>query len=213
MVSTLTTWVSIVATCQCDICSESVGRDEVRGQGAGSAQSDPDALPFGGTSEARRDPARRARLSVTAVRPTRAGVAVQTIYVSCGSKRELVLAFVDTINEEADVATIAARLAESNEPEELISLGGRLTASSTSAAATSSAHCCQPQRPSSRTPQPPPRTGGRRHRDGTSRTAHKLHALGALHDGSRADGGGALLATLNWRPVYAQLTQEHGSDV
>jgi AcrR family transcriptional regulator len=37
-----------------------------------------------------------------------AGVAVQTIYASCGSKRELVLALVDTIDEEADVATLAA---------------------------------------------------------------------------------------------------------
>lgn len=52
--------------------------------------------------------------------------------------------------------------------------------------------------------------GKRRHRDGTARTAHRLHALDALRDGLSADDAAALLATLTWRPVYAQLTQEHG---
>ena len=56
-----------------------------------------------------------------------AGVAVQTIYTSCGSKRELVLALVDTIDEEAGIAPIAARQAESDKPEEIVSLAVRLT--------------------------------------------------------------------------------------
>ena len=137
-----------------------------------------------------------------------AGVAVQTIYASCGSKRELVLALVDTIDEEADVATIAARLAESYEPEEIIRLGVRLTRELNERCGDiiSALLSAAPVEPNAAAAA---EEGKRRHRDGTSQTAHKLHALGALRDGLSADAAGALLATLTWRPVYAQLTQEH----
>ena len=56
-----------------------------------------------------------------------AEVAVQTIYASCGSKRELALALVDAIDEEADVAPLSAQLATAQDPRELIALGARLT--------------------------------------------------------------------------------------
>ena len=137
-----------------------------------------------------------------------AGVAVQTIYASCGSKRELVLALVDTIDEEADVATIAARLAESYEPEEIIRLGVRLTRELNERCGDiiSALLSAAPVEPNAAAAA---EEGKRRHRDGTSQTAYKLHALGALRDGLSADAAGALLATLTWRPVYAQLTQEH----
>ena len=137
-----------------------------------------------------------------------AGVAVQTIYASCGSKRELVLALVDTIDEEADVATIAARLAESTEPEEIISLGVRLTRQLNERCGDiiSALLSAAPVEPDAAAAA---EEGKRRHRDGTDRTAHRLHGLGALRDGLSADDAAALLATLTWRPVYAQLTQEH----
>jgi AcrR family transcriptional regulator len=137
-----------------------------------------------------------------------AGVAVQTIYASCGSKRELVLALVDTIDEEADVATIADRLAASDEPEELIGLGVRITRQLNERCGDiiSALLSAAPVEPDAAAAA---EDGKQRHRDGSARTAHRLDELGALRDGLTADGAGALLATLTWRPVYAELTQEH----
>ena len=138
-----------------------------------------------------------------------AGVAVQTIYASCGTKSDLVLALVDAIDEEADVAILAGLAAKSDEPAEIISAGVRLTrqvnercgdiisvllsAAPVDAGAAAAAE-----------------EGKRRHRDGTARSAKQLQALGALRDGLSADDAAALLATLTWRPVYAELTQDHG---
>jgi AcrR family transcriptional regulator len=137
-----------------------------------------------------------------------AGIAVQTIYASCGPKRDLVLALVDTIDDEAEVAALARRLAGSNEPAEIISLGVRVTRQLNERcgdiiSALLSAAPIEPDAAAAA------EEGKRRHRDGTARTAHKLHALGALRDGLTDDDAAALLATLTWRPVYAQLTQEH----
>ena len=140
---------------------------------------------------------------------TEASVAVQTIYASCGSKRELVLALVDTIDEEADVATIATQLAESEKPKEIISLGVRLTRQLNERCGDiiSALLSAAPVEPDAAAAA---QEGKRRHREGTATTAHKLHALGALRDDVSADAAAALLATLTWQPVYAQLTQEHG---
>ena len=137
-----------------------------------------------------------------------AGVAVQTIYASCGSKRDLVLALVDTIDEEADVAALAARQTQSDEPKEIVGLGVRLTRQLNERCgdiigALLSAAPVEPDAAAAA------EEGKRRHRDGTARTAHKLHALGALRRGLSADDAAALLAVLTWQPVYAQLTQEH----
>ena len=138
-----------------------------------------------------------------------AGVAVQTIYASCGSKRELVLALVDTIDEEADVETLAAQAAGSDDPEEIIGLGVRITRQFNERcgdimSALLSASAVEPDAAAAAA------EGRRRHRDGSARLAKRLHATGALREGLSADEAGALLATLTWRPIYAQLTQDHG---
>ena len=137
-----------------------------------------------------------------------AGVAVQTIYASCGSKRQLVLALIDTIDEEADVASLAAELAQSDEPREIIALGVRITRQLNERcgdiiSALLSAASVEPDAAAAAA------EGKRRHREGTARTAHKLQTLGALRQGLSADDAAALLATLTWHPAYAQLTQEH----
>lgn len=137
-----------------------------------------------------------------------AGVAVQTIYTSCGSKPQLVLALPEAIAEEADVATLAAQLAQSDEPNEIIGLQVRITRQLTERcgdiiSALLSAASVEPDAAAAA------EEGKRRHRDGNARTARKLHALDALRDGLTVDDAAALLATLTWHPVYAQLTQEH----
>jgi AcrR family transcriptional regulator len=137
-----------------------------------------------------------------------AGVAVQTIYTSCGSKREIVLALVDMIDEEAGIAPIATRQAESDEPEEIISLAVRLTRQLNErcgdiVSALLSAASLEPDAAVAA------EEGKRRHRDGSARTAAKLEGLGALRTGLSSEDATAMLATLTWRPMYAQLTQEH----
>jgi hypothetical protein len=54
-------------------------------------------------------------------------VAVPTVYASVGSKQELVVALNDLIDEQADVAPIARRLSQSDDPLELLALAVRLT--------------------------------------------------------------------------------------
>jgi AcrR family transcriptional regulator len=138
-----------------------------------------------------------------------AGVAVQTIYASCGSKRDLIMALVDVVDEEADVATLARQMAKSEDPHEIIALGSRLTRQIHERAgdivgALLSAASAEPDAAVAA------EEGKRRHREGTARSAKKLKALGALREGISADEAAALIATFTWHPVYAQLTQEHG---
>ena len=138
-----------------------------------------------------------------------ADVAVQTIYASCGSKRELALALVDAIDEEADVATLGARIASTEDPRELVALGARLTRQLNEQtgdiiAALISAAAAEPAAAAALA------DGQARHRAGATRLAHKLAELGALRDDITPDQAAALIAALTWQTVYIQLTQEHG---
>src|SRR4051812_29428978 len=56
-----------------------------------------------------------------------ADVAVQTIYASCGSKRALVSALVDFIDEEADVPALNEELRAATDPHAVIAIAARLT--------------------------------------------------------------------------------------
>jgi len=138
-----------------------------------------------------------------------ADVAVQTIYASCGSKRDLVLALVDAIDEEADVADLAARVAASEDPREIIALGVHLTRQLNERCgdiigALLSAAPVEPDAAAAA------EEGMRRHREGNARSAQKLQAAGALRDEMTVEEAAALMATLTSQPVYAQLTREHG---
>jgi AcrR family transcriptional regulator len=55
------------------------------------------------------------------------GVAVQTIYSSIGSKAALLLALNDLVDEEADVARLAAQLRAETDPAQLIARAVHLT--------------------------------------------------------------------------------------
>ena len=138
-----------------------------------------------------------------------AGVAVQTIYASCGSKRDLILAQVDAIAEAADVASLAERSVKSDDPREVIGLGVRLTrqlnercgdilGALLSAAAIEADAAAAAEE------------GKRRHREGCRRAAQRLDALGALRDRVSVSEASAIMATLTWHPIYAELTGEHG---
>lgn len=138
-----------------------------------------------------------------------AGVAVQTIYASCGSKRDLMFALVEVVGKEADVDTLGRQSAETNDPREVIELGVRLTRQLNERCgdiigALLSAAAVEPD------VVPPAEEGRRRHREGCSRAAQKLASLGALRDGVTVEEATAILDTFTWHPIYAQLTGEHG---
>jgi AcrR family transcriptional regulator len=138
-----------------------------------------------------------------------AGVAVQTIYASCGSKRDLMFALVDLVSQEADVATLGRQSAASEDPHEVIEFGVRLTRQLNErcgdiVGALLSAEAVEPEA------AVPAEEGRRRHREGCARAARKLASLGALREGVTVKEATAIMETFTWHPVYAQLTGEHG---
>jgi AcrR family transcriptional regulator len=56
----------------------------------------------------------------------RAGVAVQTIYDTFGSKADVLMAMADLIDEEAGVLELAATIAKTDDPRELVRLFARI---------------------------------------------------------------------------------------
>ena len=66
--------------------------------------------------------------AATAVRPIaeEAGVAVQTLYSTFGSKQGLLLALVDTVRDQARSQELGARMDQSDDPRELIGLAARI---------------------------------------------------------------------------------------
>ena len=62
--------------------------------------------------------------AATAVRPIaeEAGVSVQTLYSTFGSKQGLLLALVDTIREQTDAPSTWARIGQSDDPDEVVAL-------------------------------------------------------------------------------------------
>lgn len=138
-----------------------------------------------------------------------ADVAVQTIYASVGSKRELVLALIDAIDEEAGIPELTARLGSAESPREIIGLAVRLTrqlsercgdivdALTSAAAVESDAATAAAE-------------GMRRHRAGAARVAARLERLHALRDGIPTERAAAVMAVLTSRATYAQLTGDHG---
>jgi AcrR family transcriptional regulator len=66
--------------------------------------------------------------AATAVRPIaeEAGVAVQTLYSTFGSKQGLLLALVDTVRDQARSQELGARMDQTDDPRELIDLAARI---------------------------------------------------------------------------------------
>jgi AcrR family transcriptional regulator len=138
-----------------------------------------------------------------------ADVAVQTIYASCGSKRELALGLNDLIDEEAGVAELAAQLQAADDPRAVLALAvtitrqvqqrcGDLIAALTSAAAVEPEAAAVLE------------VGLARHRGGTADAARLLAKLRGLRKGVSAEEAATALAVLTSPAVWSQLEQEHG---
>jgi AcrR family transcriptional regulator len=138
-----------------------------------------------------------------------AGVAVQTIYASCGSKRELVLALLDAIDEQADLPVLAAQIEASERPREVLALSVRLVRQFQERcgdiiAALISAAAVEPDAAAA------VEEGRRRHREGCARSADKIASLGGLRKDVNVAQAAALLSTLTWHSNWMQLVAEHG---
>lgn len=138
-----------------------------------------------------------------------AGVAVQTVYSSVGAKSALVLALIDTIDEEAGVAELAADLFNQTKPAQVIAIDVRITRQLNERCgdliwALRSAASSDPQAAAAVD------VGMARHNEGALQTAGRLADMGALRAELTADQGAAVLAMMTSNESWQQLTQRAG---
>jgi len=138
-----------------------------------------------------------------------AGVSVQTIYDSLGSKRAIVLALNDLIDEEGDVRALASAIPTSTDPIELLRIAatisrninercGDIVAALFSAAAVETE--MREVRDESR----------RRHRAGIARLTHRLAALEALRGDLDAETAADVIAAMTDPQVARTFVGEYG---
>jgi AcrR family transcriptional regulator len=138
-----------------------------------------------------------------------AGVAVQTIYSSVGSKSALLLALNDLIDEEADVAGLTAELLQETGPPQLIAKGVHLTRQLNERCgdliqALLSAEPAEPEAAAVVA------DGMRRHEHGADQLAQRLAALGALRAGTTPERASAVFSMMTSPASWRQLTHRAG---
>lgn len=138
-----------------------------------------------------------------------AGVSVQTIYDRVGSKKALVTALNDLIDEEGDVGELASTIGTSDDPLAVLSVspaicrrilercGDIVRASLTATAAEPDLAELLSE-------------GRRRHRAGASSTAHRLEALRALRIGIAVDHAADTIAALTDPAFGVLLLDDYG---
>ena len=140
---------------------------------------------------------------------TEAETAVQTIYDSVGPKHAIMLALVDTVEEEAGVGEFLQRLAQTNEPREIIALiiglsrrfmerAGDIVAAMASAA------------PSEPDVAEAARKARRNHMSGARHVAGRVESLDALAPGVTVERAADILGVLNWGATWQQFVHEQG---
>lgn len=138
-----------------------------------------------------------------------AGVAIQTVYASVGTKSALVLALNDLLDEEAGVAELAVELLEESDPARLIAMGVHLTRQLNE-------RCgdliwvllsAEPSEPDAAVAVA---DGLRRHDQGAAGIARRLASLGALHDGLPPERAAAVLSMMTAPAGWRQLTEGSG---
>ena len=137
------------------------------------------------------------------------GVAVQTIYSSVGSKAALVLALNDLIDEEADVAQLAAGILGETDPPRLLARGIHLTRQLNERCGDLiqvllSAEPAEPDVAAALA------DGMRRHESGASTIAQRLEALGALRAGTTPERAATAFSMMTSWASWRQLTQRAG---
>ncbi|GAA4257408.1 TetR/AcrR family transcriptional regulator [Dactylosporangium darangshiense] len=138
-----------------------------------------------------------------------AGVAVQTIYSSVGSKARLVTAMLDEVDAISGVPQLGAEIMRSTDASQIIDLQTRLTRQLNErcwdilAGLRSAAQIDQ-------TIAAAYADGQARHADGARRGAERIAKLGALRPGTDADTAATTIAVLLSIDTWVQLINEHG---
>jgi AcrR family transcriptional regulator len=138
-----------------------------------------------------------------------AGVSVPTVYANVGSKAQLALALVEFINDEVDMASLAAAQFSATTPRAVLAANAHLARVlneqcgdiilSLLSAAASSAEV-----------DPAASEGRRVHREGCEAVAARLDAMGALAEHVDVDQAGAILATYTGPEAVGRLILEYG---
>lgn len=139
----------------------------------------------------------------------KADVAVQTIYSRLGSKRGIVLALLELIEDDARVAETVAAIPAAATPEQALRAGihvmrgfpehaGDIIYSLLAAAVVEPDVAAVIE------------LGQHRHRDGARAIIDRIAALGGLRQDLPRAEAVALLAALTWNPVWAELVDVHG---
>ncbi len=140
-----------------------------------------------------------------------AGVSVQTLYDSVGSKADLVRALNDLIDEEAAIGEVA-RDARSQDPAIVADIPGRITRRILERCGDIVRSCYDAARAEPELAAVA-EEGSRRHRDGTNRVASRLSDLGALPPSVSPDEAARMIAILTDPRVGFILLDEHGLDL
>ncbi len=140
-----------------------------------------------------------------------AGVSVQTVYDSVGSKAELVRRLNDLIDTEANVLEIAGELATEQDPERVVAVPARITRRIVE-------RCGDIVRASYDAARSEPELaavveeGGRRHRAGAQFVAARLAELGVLPEGTHQADAARTIAALSDARLALVLLADHGLD-
>ena len=141
-----------------------------------------------------------------------AGVSVQTVYDSVGSKAELVRRLNDLIDAEANVGDIAREIATETDPPALVRIQARITRRIVERCrdivqASLDAARAEPELAGIAA------EGARRHRAGARSVAERLAALDALAPGVNTDAAAVTIAALGDVRVAFILLDDHGLDL
>jgi AcrR family transcriptional regulator len=138
-----------------------------------------------------------------------ADVATQTIYASVGSKRALVFALVELIDEESDVPALAGRITGAPTAHEALAAGVHLTRQMQERvgdviAVLMSAGVVDADAAAAAA------EGLARHRGGAATVAQRMSELDGLRDGVSVDEAAAAISVLTSTAVYTQFRGEFG---
>lgn len=137
-----------------------------------------------------------------------AGVAVQTIYARVGSKRGMVLAMLDLIDEEAGVAQLVPEVMRASAPDEALRAGIGITRAvhehcGDIIEALFTAVGAEPELAEAVA------EGQRRHREGARFTVGRIQALGGLRADVPPKHAQALFALSTNHEAWRELTDGH----
>jgi AcrR family transcriptional regulator len=149
-----------------------------------------------------------AATSVTDI-ASEAGVAVQTIYARLGSKRGMLMALIDLIDEEADAGALVAGIRAATAPEQALSAEIRLTRvfqerCGDIIGALFAAAAVEPDLAAAVA------EGQRRHRDGARLAVARLAELGGLRENLAPERAAALIAIATTHEAWRELRDAYG---